>query len=105
MQAGVADVYRLHRRQSLPGNEGVCLVLEEGMTKAEMDMLEKVFAAEISGSLHQTQSKVAKKLEAEGYIVLGSMEICRDRFGVVKMDGYRTTLKGNAEYCMSERCA
>ena len=75
------------------------------MTKTEMDMLEKVYASEITGNLLETKSKVAKKLEDEGYIELDEEEICRDRFGIVKKIGYRTTLKGNMEYCMSERCA
>lgn len=75
------------------------------MNKKEMDMLEKVFAAEIEGNLLETESKVAKELELNGYIVLDEKEVCRDRFGMVMVRGYRTTLKGNAEYCMSERCA
>lgn len=39
------------------------------MNKRELDLLEKVFAAEIAGNLFQTNSKLAKKLEEEGYIV------------------------------------
>jgi hypothetical protein len=68
-------------------------------------MLEKVFGAEINGTLFTTESKIAKKLEADGFIVLDEKIICKDRFGTVTVKGYRTTLKGNAEYCMSERCA
>lgn len=75
------------------------------MNKKEMDMLEKVFASEIEGKLFQTKSKVAKKLEDEGYITLEEKEICRDRFGTMIMKGSRTTIKGHIEYCMSERCA
>ena len=75
------------------------------MKKQAMDMLEKVYEAEINGTLHKTESKIAKELEADGYIVLDEKVICKDRFGTVILKGYRTTLKGNAEYCMSERCA
>jgi N-methylhydantoinase B/oxoprolinase/acetone carboxylase alpha subunit len=74
------------------------------MNKQKMDMLEKVFGAEINGSLFGSNSKIVKELEADGYIVLDEKVICKDRFGTVILKGYRTTLKGNAEYCMSDRC-
>lgn len=74
------------------------------MTKAELNMLEKVFGAEISGQLYQTKSKIASKLEDEGYI-MKEEKLLHDGMGMFKISGYVTTLEGNCEYCMSERCA
>lgn len=75
------------------------------MNKADLDMLEKIFAAEISGSLYETSSKVAKHLETDEFIIRDEKILGRDRFGVTRVTGYRLTLKGNTAYCMSERCA
>lgn len=80
------------------------------MNKRELDILEKVFSAEIctavSGDglgIFQTKSKLAQELENGGYlkketIVLGG------RFPVT-VSGYRLTLLGNFAYCISDRCA
>lgn len=79
------------------------------MNKRTLDFLEKVYAAEIDGAiskglgLFQTNSKLAKKLEAEGYLVKERVTL-GGRFPVY-CDGYRLTLLGNFTYCMSERCA
>ena len=75
------------------------------MKKQSLDLLQNVFGAEISGTLFTTENKIAKKLEDDGYIVHDAKIICSDRFGTVILKGYRTTLKGHTEYCMSERCA
>ncbi len=74
------------------------------MNKQSLDILEKVFDAEINGGLLVSSSKIAKKLEADGFIVMDEKFIGQDRFGKMILRGYRTTLKGNAEYCMSARC-
>ena len=78
------------------------------MDKRSLDLLEKVFAAEIDGAISdgigffQTTSKLAKKLEADGYLVKDK-RVLGGRFPVT-IEGYRLTLMGNATYCLSERC-
>lgn len=77
------------------------------MNKQSLDLLEKVFAAEINGvvdgiGLFRTKSKLAKKLEDSGYIIKDFV-ILGGRFPV-KIEGYRLTLLGNMTYCTSERC-
>ena len=74
------------------------------MTKAEIDFLERVFAAEIDGRLYQTKSKLAKRMEEEGYIVEVHKHIGNDRFGEIVVKGYNLTLLGNFTYCSSDRC-
>ena len=69
------------------------------MTKAELDILEKGFEAEINGSIYQTKSKIAKKLCEEGYL----QEVELNFKGVI-CNGYVTSLLGNMTYCQSERC-
>ncbi|MCR4304950.1 MAG: hypothetical protein NUV63_12140 [Gallionella sp.] len=80
------------------------------MNKRELDLLEKVFAAQIDSAvsgeglwIFQTKSKLAGELEKSGYlkketIVLGG------RFPIT-VTGYSLTLLGNFTYCMSDRCA
>jgi hypothetical protein len=80
------------------------------MNKQSLDLLEKVFAAEIDGAqrgwgrMFQTKSKLAQKLEADGYLTMFS-----ERLGghglPVTISGYRLTTLGNMTYCMSERCS
>jgi hypothetical protein len=74
----------------------------KALTKQEMKMLEKVFAAEISGSLLQTKSTIAKSLADREYIIMEEKILGKDRFGLIKVSGYRTTILGNATYCMSD---
>lgn len=74
------------------------------MTKAELDLLENIFSAEIEGRLYQTKSKVAKKLENDGLIMMDSKVLGKDHFGIIEVSGYRLTFEGNFTYCMSERC-
>lgn len=69
------------------------------MRKAELLFLEKIFAEEITGGMLQSKSKMAKKLQDEGYI----QEI-EKHFGPVVCKGYILTLMGNATYCMSDLC-
>ena len=73
------------------------------MNKAELDLLEKVFAREVCGGMYQTKSKLAKKLEDEGYLAPVEREFGSGALKAV-CRGYRLTLMGNAAYCMSERC-
>ncbi len=79
------------------------------MNKKELDVLEKCFEAEINGAvnggvgLFQTQSKVAKNLEEEGFLVLDKV-VMKGVFPVT-IKGYRLTLLGNITYCTSSRCS
>ena len=73
------------------------------MKKAELDLLEKVFAKEIVGSMFQSKSKLAKKLEEEGYLVGVEKHFGKGPFKVIAR-GYRLTIMGNAAYCLSDRC-
>ena len=75
------------------------------MTKAELDILEKIFAAEITGGVFQSKSKLVKKLEDEGLIIRVEKNIGNDVFGLIVVSGYRLTMAGNFQYCTSERCA
>jgi hypothetical protein len=74
------------------------------MTKAELDLLEKVFARKIVGVPFQSKSKLAQKLERDGYIMKTKKVFGRDRFGEIAVEGYVTTLLGNMTYCQSDRC-
>lgn len=74
------------------------------MTKAELDFLENVFAANLEGRLIQSKSMLAKRLETGGYIVLERKNVGKDRFGDIMVEGYSLTIKGNMAYCTSERC-
>lgn len=71
------------------------------MNKKELEFLEKVFAKEIDGGVFQTKSKMARKLEDEGYIQKVRMSFGRDRLGEITADGYVLTIKGNITYCSS----
>ena len=79
------------------------------MNRKELDLLEKVYCREIDGAINnhpglfQTKSKLAQKLEDEGYLVKVTT-VLGGRFPVT-VEGYRLTLLGNFTYCMSERCA
>lgn len=78
------------------------------MNKKELDVLEKCFEAEINRAvnggvgLFQTQSKVAKKLEEEGFLVRDEV-VMKGVFPVI-IKGYRLTISGNFTYCTSSRC-
>ena len=75
------------------------------MTKPELDLLEKVFASDISGGVFQSKSKLIKKLEDDGLVIKVNKTVGRDRFGFIDVEGYRLTIAGNLQYCTSERCA
>lgn len=75
------------------------------MTKAQLDMLEKIFSAQLDGSLYETKSKIAKQLESDGYIMREVKNLGKDHFGTISITGYVLTIKGNMAYCMSDRCS
>ena len=58
------------------------------MTKSQLDMLEKVFSAQLDGTLYETKSKIAKQLEADGYIMRGTKTLGKDRFGTITIGGH-----------------
>lgn len=69
------------------------------MSKKEFKELEKVFAHESSGRLYQRENKTIKKLEEAGYVEKIKRVLGKDRFGVIEVEGYVTTFKGNYHYC------
>jgi hypothetical protein len=79
------------------------------MNKAELRMLEKLFAAEVESALSgqelrgivQSKSKLLTKLESEGYVKRVRRELKGDRFGPIVVEGWQLTLAGNAAYCFS----
>lgn len=78
------------------------------MKKAELDLLERAFAAAIDAAINggdglfQTKSKLAKKLCDEG--MLKEVEITLPGPLQIVVRGYAQTLLGNFAYCMSDRC-
>ena len=75
------------------------------MTKRELDLLERAFAAEIEFRLpYQTKSKLAKRLASEGYLVEIERTFGKDCFGPITAKGYALTIMGNLAYCTSDRC-
>lgn len=79
------------------------------MTRAELKMLEKLFAAEVEAGVSgqplrgivQSKSKLLPKLEAEGFVQKVRRELPPDRFGAIVVEGWELTLAGNMAYCMS----
>lgn len=75
------------------------------MTKAELELLEKVFAAEVyaafTNGMHlvQTRCKVARKLEADG--LLREKEIVVGGWPPITVKGYELTHAGRMAYCMT----
>jgi len=74
------------------------------LKKNELLFLEKVFASNLDGHLFHSKTRMAKKLESEGYIVHSRKTLGRDAFGLVVVDGYELTISGNMAYCTSELC-
>ena len=75
------------------------------MTKKELDLLEKIFQAQLEGRLYQTKSKLAKQMEEDGFIMEDSKAFGVACFGKIIVRGYTLTIKGNYAYCSSEKCA
>lgn len=77
------------------------------MTKAELAMLEKLYAAEIEGALSgglgivQSKDKILTKLETDGFVRKVRHELKPDRFGPIVVEGWELTLDGNAAYCLT----
>jgi hypothetical protein len=69
------------------------------MNKKKFEILEKVFAAEISGGLYQGKNQAIRTLEKDGYVQEIEKTLGTDRFGLIKVKGYVTTFKGNFYYC------
>lgn len=71
------------------------------MTKAEMNALEKVFAAEIDGRLpFQSKAKIYQYLCKDGYLEPMDRKFGHDRFSVT-VSGYQLTHLGRLTYCAS----
>ena len=71
------------------------------MTKAKLDLLGKVFAAEICGSLpFQTRSKLAPALVEEGLLAIDERRMGTGPFAV-SVRGYELTHAGRLAYCSS----
>ena len=74
------------------------------MDKKSFSILEKAYEAEIDGAMSggfgilQTKSKIAKKLEDDGYLVKVSYVI-GGHFPVM-VTGYRLTMLGNMTCCI-----
>lgn len=68
------------------------------MNKRCIDLLERALVAEIVGypGLLQTRSKLAQKLESEGYLVKETIRL-GGRFPEI-IEGYRLTLLGQMTY-------
>jgi hypothetical protein len=73
------------------------------MTKAELLFLEKVFAKEIQGSFLQSKSKMALRLESDGYLQKVQKKF-GGHLGDVVCEGYVLTFLGNITYCTSDLC-
>lgn len=70
-------------------------------TKAELNALEKVFAAEIEGRLpFQSKAKIFHQLCEDGLLQPMDRRF-GDRFGIVTISGYQLTHAGRLAYCTS----
>jgi hypothetical protein len=70
-------------------------------TKAELSALEKVFAAEIADRLpYQSKAKIFAVLARQGLIEPMVREH-RDRFTVIRIEGWQLTHAGRFLYCTS----
>lgn len=74
---------------------------DSAMNKRELAILEKAFAAEVSGMLpFQTKSKVAAKLVDEGMLLPMETTFGRGTFAVV-CKGYQLSHAGLLAYCLT----
>lgn len=78
------------------------------MSKAELDILEKAFAADVEHAISsglgliQTKSRVAKRLCDDGLLAESQVTLPGRIPVVVKR--YSITLLGHFAYCTSDRC-
>lgn len=71
-------------------------------TKAELNALEKVFAAEINDHLpFQSKAKIFRQLCEDGMLEPMERHFGGDRFGAITVSGYQLTHAGRMAYCMS----
>lgn len=71
-------------------------------TKAELNALEKVFAAEIEDRLpFQSKAKIFRRLCENGYLEPMERRFAGDRFGAIIVSGYQLSHAGRLEYCLS----
>ncbi len=70
------------------------------MKKAELLFLGKVFEKEIDGGFLQSKSKIAEKLEAEGYLQK-TERTYGSGWSTVTCEGYNLTISGHYTYCKS----
>lgn len=71
------------------------------VTKAQFKALERIFAAEIEGRLPlYSKAKIYREMEVAGLVHFGTFNLGRDRFGVIKVEGWGLTPAGRLTYCM-----
>lgn len=72
------------------------------MTKRDLQILERIFSAEIDGRLpFQSNSKNMQRLADEGYIEPMTRRLGIDRFGAIDVSGWTLTHLGRMTYCNS----
>ena len=69
------------------------------MNKAQFTELEKVFAKEIVGGMHQGNNAAIRSLEAGGYVEKYATKERTQLGATLTCEGWRTTLKGHHHYC------
>lgn len=70
-------------------------------TKAELNALEKVFAAEIEGRLpFQSKAKIYRRLCDDGLLASVERKVGGDRLGAIIVSGYELTHAGRIIYCL-----
>jgi hypothetical protein len=73
------------------------------MTKAELKLLERVFAKEITGNILQSKNKRYRALEDRGYvkkIKLKTLVFCSGWMPLI-IKGWALTIRGHIAYCES----
>lgn len=72
------------------------------MSKATLNALERVFAAEIEGRLpFQSKARLYQRLADEGLVEPMERKFAGDRFGAITVSGWQLTHAGRLLYCMS----
>jgi len=71
------------------------------VTKAQLKALERIFVAEIEGRLPlYSRAKIYHEMERDGLVEFGTFNLGRDRFGVIRVEGWSLTHAGRITYCM-----
>lgn len=76
--------------------------MSDGLTKADMAMLERAFTAEIEGRKFQTKSKRAKSLADRGYLMWTECDF-PGVGGMMRVEWFDLTHAGRIAYCDSCR--